>query len=205
MRLIFWILGLLSFLSLVGFIFWTQEVQYLLPTPKPDGVKKLNYGEKAPVEVLGLNINTDKNLLIHFYNPNCPCTKFNLKEIKLLSFEYKNDIDLVVVAQTDRFYDGLKDKIKHQFLQPVRVVFDKNGNIARAFGVYTSPQMVLVDKNLSVVYSGNYNISRYCTAKKTAFGKQSIEYLVDGSVIENSTFLNTKQSAYGCLLPSYND
>jgi hypothetical protein len=65
--------------------------------------------------------------------------------------------------------------------------------------------MVLVDKNLSVVYSGNYNVSRYCTAKKTAFGKQSLQYLVEDAVNENLQFLKGNQLSYGCLLPSYDN
>ncbi len=205
MKVVFWSASLLFFLSLVVYIFWNQELQYLLPTPKPKDVVQLKNGDKAPVEVLGLKINPAKNLLVHFYNPNCPCTKFNLKEIKLMSFEYQKDVDLVVVAQTDKTYDGLEDEIKSQFLHPIQVVLDQSGDIAKAFGIYASPQMVLVDKKLSVVYSGNYNISRYCTAKKTAFGKQSLQYLVEDAVNENLQFLKGNQLSYGCLLPSYDN
>lgn len=205
MKVLIWIVSLFVFLTLIVFIFWNQEVKYLLPTPKPKNIVQLKNGDKAPVHVLGLDINSNKNLLVHFYNPNCPCTKFNMNEIKLLSFEYKDDVELVVVAQTKNIYEGLEQEIQSQFLHPIKVVLDKSGSIAKAFGIYASPQMVLVDKQLTVVYSGNYNISRYCTSKKTAFGKQSLEYLVQNAVNENLEFLKGNQLSYGCLLPSFDN
>ncbi len=56
--------------------FWYQEWRYLLPTPVPE-----NYQEKLPNQTLSLDslvqLDYSKPVFLHFFSPECPCSKYN--------------------------------------------------------------------------------------------------------------------------------
>jgi hypothetical protein len=66
-------------------------------------------------------------------------------------------------------------------------------------GVYSTPQVVLVDTQSSIFYRGNYNLSRYCLSKNTKFAELAIQDLLAGKTAPS--FLSLVTEPYGCSLP----
>ena len=111
-------------------------------------------------------------------------------------------MDFLLVAQTDKDVPNLKSEISNKFFNKINIKIDTSGNIAEEFGVYSSPQVVLVDDQGYIFYKGNYNSARYCTNKQTAYASISIEKLLNDRGVPD--FTSQATTPYGCVLPSYN-
>jgi hypothetical protein len=148
--------------------------------------------------VVPLPAGTDrKQLLLHFFNPDCPCSRFNLKHVKQLAKNYGMNVAfLAVVPET---FTGRAEAIRRQYDLPMPVVTDGGEQLARACGVYATPQAALVDAAGTLYYRGNYNKSRYCTTPHSKYAQMAIDSLLAGTPAPSFDDLAT--TAYGCELP----
>lgn len=180
-------------LGLIGKIFWEQEFKYTLPTPVPEAY--------APVEVSQtLNLNTpflkasDKPKHLHFYNPDCPCSRFNLSHFSSLVRKHSKEIDFYIILPSDAHLETVTEK----FGKEVMVIADQEEKIAQACGVYATPQAVIIDQSDKLYYRGNYNKSRYCTTPETNYAAIALDLLLADKPAPNFDLLST--TAYGCEL-----
>ncbi len=183
-------------LSGIGYLFWHEDWKYSLPTPVPENYKPpvtgavIHISDKVSAE-------NNKPLFLHFFNPECPCSRFNVPHFRSLVRKYSDRISFaVVVMSPDKEYtlEDVRDKFE---LDSIPVFFDKA--IADSCGVYSTPQAVLLDPFQKLYYRGNYNKSRYCSDKETNFAQMAID-----SLLVNRFNLITDQAAlksYGCTLP----
>jgi len=195
MKKIFAIGFLLCIFSAIGGLFWYTEWRYNLPTPLPgkyQAVKAMEHIELA-------NRFTPAKqgaVFLHFFNPDCPCSKFNIPHFKSLVTEYESKVNFAVVVLTnDKKYTA--EKIQQKFGLTVPVLFDSS--LAASCGVYSTPQAVLLDDNRSLYYRGNYNRSRYCTDKKSNYAQQALDSLLANK--QQPRFNGFALKAYGCTLP----
>lgn len=185
------------FSAILG-IFWYQEIQYLLPTPVPE-----NYRVVRPEEVIRFDSTLipqqyDKPKLLHFFNPDCPCSRFNVAHFRSLSDGYKDIIDFyVVVADREKIPSA-----KKQIGENVTIVIDEQRGLAVACGVYSTPQAAIVQANNRLYFRGNFNRSRYCTDKNTNFVQMALDSLVAGKHPPHFSELATQ--SYGCIMPGEN-
>ncbi len=181
----------------IGYLFYTQELQYWKPTPIPDGYVEVPIGITLEVD----EFQSGRKKFIHFYNPDCPCSKFNFQSYKSLLNNYSEDFDCYAVIQES--LDGIKSS-NLDFLKKLNVtlIADKKKQIATACGVYATPQIVLLDENNKLYYRGNYNQSRYCTSKVTSFAQIAIDSLLVKSQFH---FPQSAFTAYGCPLETHID
>lgn len=190
---LFVVLGLV--LSGISWLFWDHELRYQLPTPVPPNYKMVSPG--TPL-ALNLSFGTDakKPLFLHFFNPDCPCSKFNIGHFKELVKTYGKDVQFAIVAMTpNRRYTA--EDIRKRFDLDLPVTFDSA--LATTCGVYATPQAVIVD-NRKLFYRGNYNKSRYCTDPKTNFAQTALDSLFQHK--SNLRFDPLALKAYGCELPT---
>lgn len=180
-----------------GALFWYNDLVYHLPTPIPANYKAVNRGT---IINLGKAFNKyeGKPVFLHFFNPGCPCSRFNIANFRSLYRQYNSRLNFVVVvlAKKDYSVQQIQDKIGLD----IPVVFDQS--IAVSCGVYSTPQVVVLNAQHKLYYRGNYNSSRYCTDDKTNFAKIAIEGL-----LLNRTYLAFNPlalKAYGCRLPNCN-
>ncbi len=68
---------LLLIVSGIAALFWQQELQYARPTPVPADYVTVLPGRRVMVPVAAGAVR--KPVLLHFFNPDCPCSRFNLK------------------------------------------------------------------------------------------------------------------------------
>ena len=186
---------LIVLLGGIAAIFWHFEWAYALPTPVPKNYKAVNTGAKIrlPFKTDSLN----KPVFLHFFNPDCPCSRFNITHFKSLVKQYREKVAfIVVVINSEKEYSN-KD-IQGKFGLNIPVYFDRG--IADACGVYSTPQAAIISTDNKLFYRGNFNKSRYCTDKKSNYAQMALDSLLNKKY--NPVFSPFAIKAYGCELPT---
>lgn len=192
MRLYLAIFFLLGCGAAVVSLFWKQELKYALPTPKPLEYQPVAAG--TPLNLHILNTQLPKGAaFLHFYNPDCPCSRFNANHLRTLIRNYRDSLPVVVVVPNKR----AAEKARKEFAEDQQYVVDAHDRIAQACGVYATPQAVIVDAAGALYYRGNYNRSRYCTSKATNFAELALLALLNRQ--PPPVFIEEATTAYGCV------
>jgi thioredoxin-related protein len=178
----------------VGALFWYNELVYHLPTPIPKNYKPVKNG--TVIKLTGaLNSYHDKPVFLHFFNPDCPCSRFNVANFKSIVKQYGGQVHFAVVVVNNKYYTAKQVQDKFDFAVPVLI----DTTLATACGVYSTPQAVLLDARHQLYYRGNYNRARYCTDEKTSFAKMAVNGLLNNNL--KLAFGPQALRAYGCSLP----
>ncbi len=191
-------LGLLTWL--VG-MFWYQDWRYSLPTPRPANWQETSIGTgvRLPASSGGIAWSpSSRPVLLHFFNPDCPCSRFNLDHVRKLHRQYADRVDFVVVLE-----GANSEQLFRQFARldlPLPAILDADRTLAHTTGVYATPQAVILDNQQRLFYRGNYNTSRYCTAPQTEFARLALEALLQESGM-TAPMSAAATRAYGCSLP----
>lgn len=181
--------------------FWYQDWQYALPTPRPPHLVQPAFGATPglPPTIRNAIGAQTQPLLLHFYNPDCPCSRFNVDQIRYLVRRYGSQVRFLTVVEADPGPD-VEAEVRGVELKTPFIV-DTGGRIARTYGVYSTPQAVLLDRTGRIYYRGNYNISRYCTNGETSFAQIALEALLAGKPLPKLPPSATL--AYGCRAPAF--
>ena len=188
----------LLILSLVGWIFWEQEYKFSLPTPIPQNLNEVAIGDS----VIGNQFGNKGITYIHFYNRDCPCSRFNIQEFKNLVIKHSDQINFIAVLETK---DLSKDEItefKDKYDLSIPIIDDPIGDIANNYGVYSTPQVVII-KDSRIFYKGNYNKARFCLTRNTRFAEQALDAAVNNKPLPE--FPEIAIVPYGCELPTNNE
>jgi hypothetical protein len=180
-------------------LFWHNEWVYSLPTPVPEHYRPVDTG--SVIDLTGKFQSSNgfqlgnRPLFLHFFNPDCPCSRFNITHFKTLVKQYGKDVDFGIVVLTAKEYT--ERQIQDKFGIGIRVSFDSS--IAAVCGVYSTPQAVIITVGHKLFYRGNYNKSRYCTDKNSNYAQIALDGLLHGS--SSTVFDRFALTAYGCSLP----
>ncbi|MBR09394.1 MAG: AhpC/TSA family protein [Rickettsiales bacterium] len=175
----------------IGALFWWTEVQYLLPTPIPEGYQEV-YIEQKVYPGNSTQEQLSKPVFYHFFTTNCPCSRFNLTHFNSLRRSYGDSLDFVVVIPAE---DDIS-KARPYFEGETKIIRDVNQEFAIALGVYSTPQAVIIDTDHQLYFRGNYNKARYCTDPLSNFAQMAIDSLGTGASPPKFGPLAT--IAYGC-------
>jgi hypothetical protein len=190
--------GLIIISSGIISVFWYNEWIYSLPTPVPE-----NYHEVSPGEFIDLKMDLrfeNRPVFLHFFNPDCPCSKFNIPHFRWLVKQYGSRISFAVVLMNKEGKKYTAKDVKDKLGLNVPVLI--NQSIAPACGVYSTPQAVILDSNHKLFYRWNYNKSRYCDDKRSAYAQSALESLLNNN--HKPQFDELALKAYGCQLPNCN-
>jgi hypothetical protein len=197
-KLILFTAIMVSTMAMMSWIFWEQELQYSLPTPVPANFVDVKTGDTVDLRN-DLAIKENKPVLLHFFNFDCPCSRFNMKEFERLAHKYKGQTDFFVVIQSED--EDAVERFNSKYELDIPAVRDKGGVISRKCGIYATPQAVLLDKNSAIYFKGNYNKARFCAKKETRFAEIAIDYLLKSEPLP--LFMQyAVTEPYGCSLPS---
>ena len=167
--------------GVVIYTFYNEDIKNSLPTKLPVNYVATKYGQS-------FNITSTKKLkLIHFFNPDCPCSKFNTKHIEQLYNLYKNEVEFIAYSTK---------KITYSY--PIPDSIDVDGKMAKLLGVYSTPQAVLLDNNGKLIYRGNYNKSRFCSNKSSEYVKNAIEKALQKQI--DPSIMELSGKPYGCSI-----
>jgi hypothetical protein len=179
-------------------IFWYQEIQYLLPTPVPENYRVVRPDEVIRFDSVLIPQQYAKPKLLHFFNPDCPCSRFNLAHFRSLSEEYGKLIDFYVVVAAKKKVSSAKKLIGKN----VTIVIDEDQKLAVACGVYSTPQAAIVQASNKLYFRGNFNRSRYCIDKNSNFVQMALDSLIAGK--QPPRFIELATQSYGCTIPREN-
>ena len=183
-------------LGAISYVLWHEDWKYSLPTPVPkdyDSTRTVN----GSFIMAKAHAPLDKPLFLHFFNPDCPCSKFNIPHVRSLVNKFGDRVNFAVVVMADEKKFTVED-IRDRFDLPVPILFDRE--IADSCGVYSTPQAVIIDKKQKLYYRGNYNRSRFCVDKNTNFAQMALDSLTSNR--ENLITDKAALKSYGCSLPN---
>lgn len=140
-------------------------------------------------------VDNDRPMLLHFFNPDCPCSKFNVEHFRTLVKMYSNRVNFIVVPLSKKPYTV--QEIQHIFHLKVPVLLDTS--LASTCGVYSTPQAVILDSDRLLYYRGNYNKTRYCTDNKSNYAMLALDSLLQQK--HHRIFDQSALTAYGCKIP----
>lgn len=183
------------FVAIAG-IFWYQEMQYLMPTPVPSDYTVIHPEELIQYDSALIPQQHEKPKVLHFFNPECPCSRFNLKHFQSLTKAYGDKIDFYIVVAADEKVEPAKKLVDTQ----VTIVVDKGEKLAKACGVYSTPQAAIIQTSNRLYFRGNYNRSRYCTNKESNFVQMALDSLVAKK--QPPIFSELATNSYGCSIPT---
>jgi hypothetical protein len=196
------LVGLLL-LGVVGLTFWREDWRYSLPTPRPKALVQPKIGAQVLLTATRLPEppvagRAAPAVFLHFFNPECPCSRFNLDHVRQLASGYEGPVRFVAIVQAPDA-PALQSEIRRCRL-PMQTVVDGDGRIARACDVYSTPQAVLLDRQGRLYYRGNYNATRYCDHAATEYARIALDSLLAGH--PPPALPASATVAYGCPLPS---
>jgi len=182
-------------LMVIGYLFWTRELQYITPTKKPHNYVEVKVMDKVNLEE-ALGPANGKPFFIHYYNPYCPCAKFNYGYYEDLVKKQAGNFNMYMVMR--EMDSDVLDEIREKVNTNITILIDEGGEIARQTGVYSTPQAVLVNEDYTMYYRGNYNRSVFCTQKDYNYAEMAIDsMLMDRPTPDFGYFATT---SYGCSL-----
>jgi hypothetical protein len=188
-----------ALLAVIGYAFWREDWQYSLPTPAPQGLVQPALGSRLPLPAALAGMKrSGRPLLLHFANPECPCTQFNLDHVRRLQQLFANQVDFVTILQSDSDLAQARSEFESMHL-PMPVVYDRGAQIGDWVGVYGTPQAAILSADGALYYRGNYNRSRYCTDESSEFVRIALESLAANRPLPRLPAAAT--ITYGCPLP----
>ena len=96
-----------GFVNLIDFIrnwvnfFGIRSGSSPKPTPTPANYSNVQSGDSISNELLSfLGMEANDQIFIHFYNFDCPCSRFNIKEFQHLVTKYDSKVKFLAVLET---------------------------------------------------------------------------------------------------------
>ena len=184
-----WLLvGSLELVLLLLAVGWLAHIDAVnsRPLPAPDVVLPPT---DAPLDLPGV-APSGRPTLLHFVDPDCPCSRSNLDHLAALHRRFADRVRFVAVVPEGSEMDGLPAGME--------CVADVEGRLAAGCGVWASPHGAIVASG-RLYFRGSYNRSRACTDPNNEFVRIALECLVEGRAAP--TGLESDRLAWGCALP----
>ena len=115
----------------------------------------------------------DNITVVHFWDPDCPCNRFNEAHVKQLMQEYgRQGVRFVVVA-------GSQIKTaKRIFTDPAVIEYiEELPSLSRP---PSSPAVAIMDKKGELAYFGPYSVGAVCSVGNGAFVEKALDKVLSG-------------------------
>ncbi len=186
--------------TLIVWLFWREEIRYSLPTPVPEGYELIAIDSKIDLNNF-LQAQSERPVFLHFFNPDCPCSRFNIKHFGKLIATYGEQVQFYAVLQVrEGDQEGAIERFQKRYRLQIPTILDHQERLAERCGVYATPQAVILDKETKLYYRGNYNRARYCTDRRFNYAQMAIDSILDHR--PPPIFNTLAAEPYGCELPS---
>lgn len=167
----------------MGFAFWWFQLRWYQP------LEDLTGDALFSAEQLTLSQTTPDTPIevIHFYDANCPCTRFNTPHVQELITRYQGEgLRFRVLVPESAQLSGARQKFPGI---PVSVATQDNQPVA-------SPAALVRTQQLGAQYLGPWSPGAVCSTRSGDYVAQVLDQLLGGEQ-RNQTF----QIARGCLCP----
>lgn len=180
--------------------FWVIDLRYSQPTPVPATHIDVSRGERVvlPAELDRFVRSFSGPTLFHVFNPDCPCSRFNLEHVLSIARTFEGRVRFVAILQGE---DESRSRESFAARGTGFASFpDPDGAIAESLGVYSTPQAAIVDDSTRLVWRGNYNSTRFCRDEASEYARIALESILAHQPVPDFGAVAT--TAYGCELPS---
>ena len=185
----------------IAWVFWQQDLRYARPTPAPAGWRPAVVGTAVTLPPTLERLRTarpGRPVLLHFFNPSCPCSRFNVDHVRALTARF--GAELTVVAVLAEGEPGDMQAAYRALRLNVPYYVDADRRLAGSLGVYATPQAAILDGGGRIYFVGNYNRTRYCRDRETEFARLALEAVVAGA--RPPVVTPAASIPYGCPLPA---
>lgn len=140
-------------------------------------------------------IDLDNNIVVvHFWNPDCSCNRWNEKHVKQIVADYQNQgVVVVTVTQPSAGADlrELAELAQNKFTTPV--VFDSQRVLTNRYAPDATPAAAVMDSG-KLAYLGPYSVGAMCGSKGGAFVERTLDSLLAGKLVEMENL-----QSFGCF------
>ena len=116
--------------------FWYEDLRYSRPTPRPAALVQPPIGSALDLSAALAQAGVDdrhRPVLVHFFNPDCPCSRFNVAHVRELARRFGDRVAIVGAVQT--YEDGPPDdaaRAKTKAAVSPRIGTRRGGRLRRA-------------------------------------------------------------------------
>lgn len=190
---------LLLWLSTTAYAFWWFQVRPLRPFNDPTQARVITFDGLPFARLLDHQgplapATTPRTTLLHFWDPDCPCSRFNQVHVREL-IEQNRDQDLRIVIVVHTRNRANAERVRRQargtFGDDVTVWID-TGELSAS--IPSSPAAAIVSASAELAYFGPYSLGAVCLQGQGDFVESVLARLEQG---QNPRFLNTM--AVGCF------
>ena len=122
-----------------------------------------------------------------------------MKHFIALKKQYSQQVDFYVAVTSQKKVESAKKLIDSD----IAIIVDTGEGLAKACGVYSTPQAALIQANNQLYFRGNYNRARYCTDPNSNFVQMAIDSLVSNK--QPPLFNELATLSYGCSIGQQDD
>ena len=159
---------------LMGWLFWQEVYRHALPLAAPLDFQAVPRGSCIPLDELTPFQEKEQAMFVHFFDPNCPASRFTLPHFQQIVQQYHTRIAFVVIIPADISPAQVFPLLGHQMI----VIQDTDQQWQKACGVYASPQAALISDTGSLYFRGNYSQTQLCTLVGENYAILSLDRLL---------------------------
>jgi hypothetical protein len=145
----------------------------------------------------GLPFDSQRSNLVIFAHPKCPCTRATLDELEVVITQRRSEIKATLCVFDPKGVpaDWAQTSLVRtaQGIPGLNVIVDRDGSIAADFGVMTSGQTIMFDRQGRRIFSGGITGMRGQAGENR--GRHLVLALARGEVCES-----TQTPVFGCGL-----
>lgn len=185
-----WLIG-------TGYAFWWFQARDIRPfdLQAAELIEEQSLTRSLDSLLTSLQAVPGKSYLLHFWQPDCSCNRFNRAHVKEISDKYREEnFQLVTITRPHPDYSNqeLIQMAKQEFDSVV--IIDQQKLLTGNARIPAAPAAAVIDKNGKLAYFGPYSDSTFCGLGGTAFVERVADLLVKG---ENPSIVNTM--VLGCF------
>ncbi|MBI5403657.1 MAG: thioredoxin family protein [Ignavibacteriae bacterium] len=182
-----------NIIIIFSFLFITNLAQAIEPGDKSGDFKIENFDGKT----YRLSDNTNASaIVIMFWSTECPFVQPYTDRINALTTEYtkKNIVFWGINSNKTESADRVKEHLNERGY-PFPMLKDEGNTVADLFGATRTPEIFVLDKNLTVLYHGRIDDNKNESEVTTSDLKNALDEILAGKEVANKS---TKQ--FGCTI-----
>lgn len=179
--------------------FWWFELRNLRPFNPQSSVNGLVLFEASARSVFNSRSLSNSDLpdgvtVVHFWNPDCACNRFNESHVREIIERYsKTGIRFAVVVKPQTKYTRHELRQLAEQRLGISQLIDADDKWLDDLNIPASPAALVLNESGEIAYFGPYSDGAFCSSRGSRFIENTLDALLKGDV---SSQLN--MAAYGC-------
>ncbi|WP_156970543.1 DUF6436 domain-containing protein [Andreprevotia chitinilytica] len=177
--------------NLRPFSLMSGQTAHVVPFTRPDITLPPSFTQQ-----IGANHAPAKALLVHFWNPDCPCARFSDLHVKALLAAFgPQGVTLLVVPKPGVTASAqLADKVRATFGRSAILI--EPAQWPTALTVPVSPATAVFDGSGHLAYLGPYSLDSFCSTTDNGPAERVLQGILAGSPVKLDSV-----AAVGCFCP----